>query len=101
MRLPSGVLMHGSRGDSIFFHVAARNLLYLGPISPPVPALETTHGQMDGFFSQLPFKCHLSKGWHLWEVDLGFALNSTPGWSAASGYVWFMQIHRVVCGPAK
>jgi len=41
---------------------------------------------MDGFFSQLPYKCHLFdtnatlKRWHLWEIDLRFALNSTPGW---------------------
>ena len=21
-----------------------------------------------------------SKRWHLWEIDLGFSLNSTPGW---------------------
>jgi len=21
-----------------------------------------------------------SKSWHLWEIDLGFDLNSTPGW---------------------
>jgi hypothetical protein len=21
-----------------------------------------------------------SKGWYLWEIDLRFALNSTPGW---------------------
>ena len=21
-----------------------------------------------------------SKRWHLWEIDLGFVLNSTPGW---------------------
>ena len=24
-----------------------------------VPTLETTQGQIDGFFSQLPFKCYL------------------------------------------
>ena len=24
----------------------------------PVPALEATQGQMDGFFSQLPYKCY-------------------------------------------
>ena len=24
-------------------------------------ALEATQGQMDGFFSQLPYKCHLEK----------------------------------------
>ena len=32
------------------------------PLSPhPAPraALEATHGQMDGFFSQLPYKCYL------------------------------------------
>ena len=52
------------------------------------PTLEATQGQMDGFFSQLPYKCHLldtnatSKRWHLWEIDFGFALKSTPGWAA-------------------
>jgi len=25
------------------------------------PALEATHGQIDGFFSQLPYKCHLEE----------------------------------------
>jgi len=25
------------------------------------PALETTQGQMDGFFSQLPYKCHQNR----------------------------------------
>ena len=32
--------------------------------SPPslrAPALEATQGQMDGFFSQLPYKCHLEE----------------------------------------
>ena len=24
-----------------------------------------------------------SKKWHLWEIDLKFALNSTPGWLEA------------------
>ena len=27
-------------------------------ISPPPPALEATQGQIDGFFSQLPYKCY-------------------------------------------
>ena len=40
-------------------------------------ALEATQGQMGGFLSQLPYKCHPSR-WRLWEVDLRFALNSTP-----------------------
>jgi len=26
-----------------------------------------------------------SKRWHLWEIDLRFALNSTPGWLNADG----------------
>ena len=26
-----------------------------------------------------------SKRWHLWEIDLGFALNSTPGWGVGFG----------------
>jgi len=42
-------------------------------------ALEATQGQMDGFFSQLPYKRHL-EGRHQWEIDLRFSLNSTPGW---------------------
>ena len=42
-------------------------------------ALEATHGKIDGFFSQLPYKCHLER-WLLWEIDLRFALNSPPGW---------------------
>ena len=33
-----------------------------------------------------------SKRWHLWEIDLRFALNSTPGWfgeeSGPKGAVW-------------
>ena len=46
------------------------------------PALEATQGQMDCFFGQLPYKRHLdatSKRWHLWDIDLRFARNSTPG----------------------
>jgi starvation-inducible outer membrane lipoprotein len=45
-------------------------------------ALEATQGQTDGFFSQLPYNCHLeeAKRWHLWELELRVALNSTPGW---------------------
>ena len=34
---------------------------------------------MDGFLSQLPYKCHTEE-LHPWEIDSGFALNSTPGW---------------------
>ena len=26
-----------------------------------LPALKATQGQMDGFFNQLPYKCHLEK----------------------------------------
>ena len=26
-----------------------------------------------------------SKRWHLWDVDLRFALNSTPGWTQREG----------------
>ena len=33
-----------------------------------------TQGQMDGLFSQLPY----TKRWHLWEIDLRFALKG--GW---------------------
>ena len=25
----------------------------------------------------------ISKRWHLWEIDLRFALNTTPGWCVA------------------
>jgi len=41
-------------------------------------ALEATQGQMDGFFSQLPYKCHLEEVASAGD-DLRFALNSTPG----------------------
>ena len=27
-----------------------------------------------------------SKRWHLWEIDLRFALNSTPGWIKRKGW---------------
>ena len=27
-----------------------------------------------------------SKRWHLWEIDLRFALNSTPGWFPEVGW---------------
>ena len=45
--------------------------------------MEATKGQIDGFFSQLPYKCHLeavASVSHLWEIGLIFALNSTPEW---------------------
>ena len=45
------------------------------PAGGAFPALEATQGQMDGFFSQPPDKCL----WHLREMNLRFALNSTPG----------------------
>ena len=38
--------------------------------------IEATQGQNDGFFSQLPYKCHQ----HLWEIDLRFAPGLPPGW---------------------
>ena len=40
--------------------------------------LEATQGQMNTFFSQLPYECHLFR-WHLWEIDLRFTLNLTHG----------------------
>ena len=43
------------------------------------PALEATHGQIDGFFSQLPYKCHLEEV-ALWEIDFRFAPGLPPGW---------------------
>jgi len=53
---------------------------------------------MYGSFSQLPYKCHLeevaSSRWHLWEIDLRCALNSTPGWIAREW--WFVQRQRVL-----
>jgi len=29
-----------------------------------------------------------SKRWHLWEMDLRFALNSTPGWGGLAWMAW-------------
>ena len=43
-------------------------------------ALHATQGQMDGFFSQLPYKCHPEEVASV-EIDSKFALISTPGWS--------------------
>jgi len=47
--------------------LAAKSSLLIPPLlafayvlSPP-PALEATQGQMDGFFSQLPYKFHQSR----------------------------------------
>ena len=57
----------------------------LWPPTASKPALEATRGQMDGFFSQLPYKCHLAEvEWNLWEIDSRFALNLTPGWPRQS-----------------
>ena len=42
--------------------------------------MEATQGQMDGFFGQLPYKCHFTSRWHLWEINFRVALSSTPGW---------------------
>ena len=50
------------------------------PYNISIITLETTKGQIDGFSSQFPFKCH-SRGWHLWEIDLRFAPGLPPGWS--------------------
>ena len=40
--------------------------------------LETAEGQFDGFFSQLPYKCHQHRV--VWEIDLRFAHGLSPGW---------------------
>ena len=47
--------------------------------------MEATQGQIDGFFSQLPYKCHVEEvaGW---DIDLRFALNSTAGWPYLNPY---------------
>ena len=60
------------------------------------PFLEATQGQMDGFFSQLSYKCHLE------EVasvgDLRFALNSTPGWPPSNNHrLTSIQTKNSVC----
>jgi len=39
-------------------------------------ALEATQGQIDGFFSQLPYKCYQ----YLWEIDLRFAPGLPAEW---------------------
>ena len=44
-------------------------------------ALEATQGQMDGVLVSSHANT-TSKRWHLWEIDLGFPLNSAPGWMA-------------------
>ena len=52
----------------------------MGPASTKLSsALEATQRQKDGFFSHSHTNA-TSKRWHLWEIDLRFALNSTPGW---------------------
>ena len=59
--------------------------------------MEATQGQMDGFFSRLSYTCHFE--WHLWEIDLRVALNSTPGWSACDKTRLF--IHAGASGAAE
>ena len=45
-------------------------------------SLEATQGQIDGLFGQLLYATRF--GWHMWEIDLGFALWLPPGWSRAA-----------------
>ena len=35
--------------------------MVMGRYQELYPALEATQGQMDGFFSQLPYKCYLEE----------------------------------------
>ena len=45
-----------------------------------VAAMEATQGQMNGFFGQLPYNCHLKEVASVGDRPR-FALNSTPGCS--------------------
>ena len=47
------------------------------------PALEATQGQMDGFFSQLPYKCHLEE-----VASVGDCLNICPQLDSRVGHLW-------------
>ena len=39
-----------------------------------------------------------SKRWHLWEIDLRFALNSTPWWRVLRFGVWALRFGVLVLG---
>ena len=51
----------------------------LEDIRLPSSTLEATQRQMNGFFSQLPYKCNLEEVACV-EIDFRFALSSTAGW---------------------
>jgi len=51
--------------------------------------LEATQGQIDGFFSQLPYKCHQNQ-----VIDSGFAHGLPPGWEVMQRLEAFQ--HRVL-----
>jgi len=48
--------------------------------------LDSTQGQMDGFFGQFPYNTNATRiGWRMWEIDLRFAPGLPPGWGRARG----------------
>ena len=56
---------------------------HLGHVAAPLTHASPPWGQPRGewvFFFVYSHTNATSKRWHLWEIDLRFALNSTPGW---------------------
>ena len=45
----------------IFTYVYIHEVAMRGDINHTVTTLEATQGQSDGFFGQLPYKCHLEE----------------------------------------
>ena len=53
IHLPLGCLQGGSDVKNVQMH--------RGVQMTPLPTLEATQGQFEGFFSQLPYKCHQNR----------------------------------------
>jgi hypothetical protein len=54
-------VLHRLRVEHLGVRIRPAGETRLGRISGLEAALEATQGQMDGFFSQLPYKCHLKE----------------------------------------
>jgi len=60
-RSPPGVLIVVGSGGQAWGRVARERGVHHVHGEKTLAAMEATQGQIDGFFSQLPYKCHLEE----------------------------------------
>ena len=61
MVVPGGEAVSYERGTPVHVHMDGREESSTTETCVCTSALEATQGQMDGFFSQLPYKCNLEE----------------------------------------